>query len=223
MYEDDLKYAKQRLEGTIVRIGEEPVVVDYVGVGAPQKRRRDPVQAAPMAFDWEAMPQPMAFAKAPVEGLVEASVTYLKDKSTEGVTLDKLNLEPVPLGYLNYKNQVYYMARKPMRNDWRQGLRTANMAFIGAEGFYDIPFTEFRNTVLDIYPTVVEIKDRIKRKIGTAMSFSRDFALSSRPDGDDFLHYRGKVVGSMNMLPVLQENFKYLTEYLQEVLDAKRA
>ena len=222
MYGDDIRYAKQRLEGTIVRVGAEPVVVRQVFFPGEDGK----VMMRPVDEDGGEIEDDVEDAEVfyvPQDGLMRARVVYLRDDNEATVLIDDLNLEPVPLGYINYDGSAYYVARKPMRNDWRQGLRTANMAFIGNEGFYQIPTKELRETVLEMYPTVEKVKEMFKANIVKARAFSRDFALQRQPDGDDLISYKGKLVGKMNMLPIRNEQYKYLTEYLQEVLDAQRA
>ena len=44
------------------------------------------------------------------------------------VAFDELNLEPVPLGYVNIpKRGAAYLERKPLRNDRSKGLRSRNV------------------------------------------------------------------------------------------------
>ena len=49
--------------------------------------------------------------------IVQDGVT-LKERWT---TLDKLDLKPMPLGYINF-DQPQFLSRMPRRDDWRQGL-----------------------------------------------------------------------------------------------------
>lgn len=182
MYEDSPEYAKGRLEGTIVRVGEEPVTVK--GVGVVGKR-------------------------------LVARVVYLKDDEEKVVDIKNLNLEPVPLGFINTNADSFYMVRKPMRRDWKQGLRQGNFTFIGAEGFYEIPGPNLRDTVLNIYPKPEEAINLVKNKRVKKVAFSRDFAVAQ----GGYLLYKGKrQVGTFDKIFTLNPKYNYLNEYLQETL-----
>jgi hypothetical protein len=132
------------------------------------------------------------------------------------VDLDDLNLEPVPLGYVNYNNSSYYVVRKPMRRDWRQGLRMANIAFIGPAGFHDLPHKSIRKTILGEYPKIEAAVAKLRGGVDK-IAFSRHFALTSNLD----LEYKGNcLVGKYDKVFTLEEPFKYLTEHLMETIYA---
>jgi hypothetical protein len=187
MYNDNVEYASQRLAGTIVRVGEVPVYVSSV-------------------FETRQ------------EGIL-CKIQELQDTEDDSkfVSVDNLNLEPVPLGYVNYGPSSYYMVRKPMRNDWRQGLRRGNSAFIGDEGFYELPHQELNQTILGKYPKVKDALALVKTRIKDKVAFSRDFAVGY----DKTLHYKGRRVGTFDKQMTLDKKYFYLNEYLQETLDAQ--
>lgn len=123
------------------------------------------------------------------------------------------------LGYVNYNQTSYHLVRKPMRNDWRQGLRMGNMAFTGPQGFYELPSIEFRNTVLGIYPTFQQAAERVSGGIWEKCAFSRNFSLGE----EGRLYYRERWVGKWDKMAELQEKFKYLTESLNDIMEGNYA
>jgi hypothetical protein len=159
--------------------------------------------------------EPVKVTNISDKGIVTAH--FLKDVKEFYTDLDNLNLEPVPLGYLNYRGSAYYVVRKPMREDWRQGLRIGNIAFIGEEGFMELPKEELRNTILNSYPTFSEAVEAVTKKKSRKVAFNRVFAVSS----DKELLYKQRVVGSFDKLPHLTDKFRYLHECLQEFFNEK--
>jgi hypothetical protein len=189
MYNDNVEYASQRLTGTIVRVGEVPVYVSSV-------------------------------TKTRQEGII-CKIHDLQEPDADGdgkfVSVDTLNLKPVPLGYINYGVSCYYLVRKPMRNDWRQGLRRGNSAFVGEEGFFELPYQELSQTILGKYPKVRDALALVETRRKDKVAFSRDFAVGHYKT----LHYKGRCVGTFDKQPALDKKYFYLNEYLQETLDAQ--
>lgn len=64
-----------------------------------------------------------------VEGIVNgmALISYLSNGKKDNVRYETLDLDPVPLGFINSGGSVSYACRRPMRRDWRQGLRKDNL------------------------------------------------------------------------------------------------
>lgn len=56
--------------------------------------------------------------------------TISRDGEEEVVLLDDLDLSAPPLGYVNYRRGAVYLSRKPMRRDWRQGIRSSQLVSI---------------------------------------------------------------------------------------------
>lgn len=181
MYEDNLDYARGRLEGTVVMLFGEPIEVKEIDYdGAVRVRRlKDPD---------------------------EYFYCNLSDLDLVGQN---------KLGYVNYGPGAYYLMRKPLRNDWRQGLRMSNVCFQGEEGFGRFPFNELRDTILGNYPSFVEASGRINSGPCYRVAFSRCFALG---DGNK-IYYKQRLVGSYDKIVTLFEHFKYLTEHLEEILE----
>lgn len=133
---------------------------------------------------------------------------------TDECKLTDLNLEAVPLGYINYDGGSVFAMRKPMRKDWRQGLRLANMHFSGGNPFVQLPYTELRNTIVGAYTKPVELTKALKTN--RSVAFARHWAVTHNGD----CLYKDKVVGVFNGGITLSDKYTYLGEYLQETLDA---
>lgn len=150
-------------------------------------------------------------------GKVKIAAEYLLTGVGVEVGSDEVNFESPPLGYVNYRKDSYYLVRKPMRNDWKQGIRPGNVAFVNQEGFYDFPHKELGSTILGLYPKFIACKDLIDNNNFEKVAFSRDFALGK----DSLFWYKGLVVGSYKEIVTLDKDFEYLNEYVTEVLDDK--
>ena len=181
MYEDNLEYAKGRLESTLVRVGEEPFYVHQIKTLGPSMI---------------------------AEGL------FYHSGEVKTVKLSSINIEPVPLGYVNYGAHCYFIMRKPARK-WKQGLCFGNIAFVGAQGFREFPINEMRNTIKNIYPTFNEATRLVKGE-HKSVAFSRDFAVTRNNE----VLYRGRQVGVWDKLINLNDKYKYLSEYVEECANA---
>jgi hypothetical protein len=183
MYSDNIPYAKQRLENTIVMYQGEPITI--------------------LGIDEDA----------------EVTFCYLKNGDGRTAHLDELDLVGQnKLGYVNYGLGSYHVVRKPMRNDWRQGIRMGNLTFSGDEGFHRIPNKEFRDTILGIYPSFATAKKLIKDGY-QKVAFSRNFAINSAGQ----LLYKDRIVGTYDILAKLEGKFNYLTESLNDLLEGNYA
>jgi hypothetical protein len=111
---------------------------------------------------------------------------------SRSVHLDELNPLSPPLGFINWRGRVYYLSRRPMRRDWRQGIRPNQLRCM--VGVTDIT----HNMVMDCirgntFPTVrYAIGKVVGGKAGVAIS--RDFALK-RNGGAVVLMYKWHKVG----------------------------
>lgn len=146
----------------------------------------------------------------------ETEILYLKDGSHSTCHVDDLDVVGQnKLGYINYEGYSYHMVRKPLRNDWRQGLRMGNMVFTGEQGFYEVPSFQLRATILGLYPTFQQAAEGVLGGHARKTAFSRHFAVND----EGYVLYKERTVGKFDKLIDLQEKFKYLTEYLNEVME----
>lgn len=175
MYGKDWEYANSRLQGTIVRIGEEPVFVHVV------------------------------------QRNCKALVAKLKDIYTDfEVDMNDLNVVPVPLGMCNFKNEVSYLQRIPMRRDWRQGLRRENFCSNNIP-HHMVPPEVLGGVIEGVYPTLKEALENVKKGISTA--FHRHWAITKT----SHLMYKRDIVGVVDGdLFMLNRDYQYLAEALEE-------
>lgn len=182
MYGKDADYAGSRLNGTVVRYGEDPVMVQHVD-----------------------------------ENVV--CHCYVLDTGKEiQVPLSDLNLVPVPLGYINSPGRnAYYAVRRPMRRDWRQGLRYNSMVItdrpVAPE---EIPWIDIARTIRGKYPTFKELVESLERdELTKTTAWSRQYALT--PEAT--VKYCGTTIGHLkNGTLIFKEDFTYLKESFEETL-----
>lgn len=141
-----------------------------------------------------------------VKGEVHIQGFYLADRSEVSTPITNVNLEPVPLGYVNTFFGARYLCRRPIRNDWRQGLRDYNCVNERGENVLnEVPLENLRETILGIYPSFdLAVRDNS----GKSIAFSRNFALTK----DKTLLYKGKPVGVKD---ILAPTHSYLSRHLE--------
>ncbi|MGL5323574.1 MAG: hypothetical protein ACRC91_02435 [Aeromonas sp.] len=129
--------------------------------------------------------------------------------------LEDLNLVPVELGYVNYDGHAHYVMRKPVRRDWRQGLRHNNM-ISDTIPVPHLPWAAIAKAINNNYPTFEQARLMLKGKRGMhSIAWCRDFAIIKGWEVKHCGDKVGKVVGEK---VVLDEAFQYLKEALEETL-----
>jgi len=99
---------------------------------------------------------------------------------------NELDINPVPLGYCNAGIDAQYLARIPMREDWKQGLRFNNLR--NHQGHTpDISWKSIANTIEGKYPTIEEAFKSLKSPNKNSVAFSRNFAITK----EKRLRYKG--------------------------------
>jgi hypothetical protein len=125
----------------------------------------------------------------------------------KAIPFKELNLEPVPLGYVNSDEfDAVYIERKPMRNDWRQGLRARNVRVTGGADFEELHYKDIRNTVLNIFPSFSHAS-----KCKNITAFCRSFAVNLVG-----IYYKGELVGTMG--EGLNKDKLHLREFFEEMI-----
>lgn len=137
--------------------------------------------------------------------------SYIKD-----IRNIELNIEPVELGFLNYRDKVTYLRRSPQRR-WKQGLSIGSVVSpVNKTVFYS---KSFSNIVVNRYPSLEECDKLLKENKKISCAFHRKWALKKGVQCPSLL-YRGRVVGTYYEGKFyLTDNFKYLEESLEEVLN----
>lgn len=145
-----------------------------------------------------------------------ANVSYLTSiEEIFKVTVDELDLKPVPLGYCNRRGSTSYLMRMPMRRDWRQGTRIANMRAEGAFPPDVLAYKELDPVIRGEYPTLKECLEFVGQRGGRTMAWCREWAVGS----DSQLFHKSELVGSIvDGVPTLDKTNSYLSQALGEVL-----
>lgn len=154
-----------------------------------------------------------------VIGLKDVMVTHLLSGNTEKVKVDKLDLSPVPLGYVLTEERGLLLAtRKPTRK-FKQGLTQENLftKSVLSDSPARLIYTSksMAKTIVGDYPTVGDAFQRVRSGSIKACPFSREWAVAD--NGEDLcVVFRGEVVGYVgdNFLRILPER-AYLKESLQ--------
>lgn len=160
--------------------------------------------------------RPVTVADVALNG--DCTVRYLTDREYFVCQLGELDINPVPLGYLNTMKFATYLTRIPMRQDWRQGLRNRTMRHNHADA-QDPPANKFLEAcILGQYPSLGDCFSIFRRRVATvSVAFSRNFAVLQNAT----LQYKGRWIvgdinpkGNYNLLP----KFDWVRENLEEDL-----
>jgi hypothetical protein len=129
--------------------------------------------------------------------------------------IDNYDLTPVKLGFVNANEAVGYIVRKPMRNDWRQGLRAQQVyiPYASSPNFF-VDFRDVARTIEGIFPTIEEIYEQEK----PMRAFSRDFSMNKA--GEIYYRAFGKVGNFLDRTRnfLLDAKFFWVEERLKEVV-----
>lgn len=129
---------------------------------------------------------------------------------------NSLNLEPVPLGFINTDRGMVFVARKPMRRDWRQGLSHNSLVTFGKYLPEEVNLKWLCQPILQNYPTLQRAIEQVDKK--GSVAFSREFGLSAANGGVQ-LFYRQYPVGQLvNDKPILAQNKEFLQQHLEEAM-----
>lgn len=133
---------------------------------------------------------------------------------------DKLDINPVPLGYVNTGTKAYYTARCPVRKDWKQGLRGNTFRAVAAGGgkVYSemLNMTHVGQTILGDYPSFKKCVQQVKAATVDSIAFCRDLAIDFQ--GTIWLkgEYDIATVDLSTNKYKMKENGYWAEEYLKE-------
>lgn len=103
------------------------------------------------------------------------------NETIEIISLERINLTPVTLGFVNTSSDALYTCRKPMRRDWKQGL-SPNSLQVYPVGFGRLTNLKvLKQPILNTYPDVSRAISMLTEK-KKAVAFSRDFAFVKKED-----------------------------------------
>jgi len=145
----------------------------------------------------------------------QCTFEYLTTGTRRVCALHELDLKSPLLGYVNTENSPCYVVRRPMRRDWRQGLRHNNITCIGfnARETRGIPSADLARTIKGRYPKFDEVIESFKLGDRKGLAWCRTWAVIKST-----LYYKGINVGAITKegKPGLSQQFHYLQESLEE-------
>lgn len=126
------------------------------------------------------------------------------DSDRKVCKLEDLDINPVPLGYCNVKTYCLYLVRMPMRQDWKQGLRSNSLRDVHGRRV-DTRYEHLVDTIVGKFPSFKDSISRILEKSKNpfklegqstkSIAFNRDFCLKE----ENLLEYKGVfIVGTFN-------------------------
>lgn len=140
----------------------------------------------------------------------------------EKCTLENLEISPVPLGYINCYGYAYYGCRRPMRQDWKQGLRSQNLLTYtnGEKCAIEWAVTFYKSLgecIEGKYPSFkVAIEKTVRNPTGkfSGMAFSRDFSVNKNGG----IRYKDHLVGAVdsNNNVLFNEGYEFVEESFHE-------
>lgn len=124
--------------------------------------------------------------------------------------LSAFNLTNYQLGYFNHDGTAYYMSRKAMRQDWRQGLRVNNVRCSPIK--YDLCNLDIAQCLRQRHPTFSEALVMIGKGAGSC-AWTKDLCVTHRQQ----IKWKGLVVGTIDDSAInLNKKFKFLAKLIGE-------
>jgi hypothetical protein len=197
---------------------EEEVYEDQEDMGEYEEEVAPPsptISFSPPNKYWEILPEVL-----PSEGSISLTLQGKficngfkikgENNTSHSVSLDGLDLTPVPLGFCNLLNTAVWVSRKPVRKYWRQGLGTGNTFIHDFNGkSHTFPnLVLLAKTIRGEYPSLDEARSLIGQR--AIVAFHRHFAIGSKA-----LYYKNKEVGCAKDLS-FNKRYDYLSEYFYE-------
>lgn len=144
-----------------------------------------------------------------------ARVSHLEAIDEEKlVDASLFDLKPVRLGYCNLRGHASYLMRKPMRRDYKQGLRYENFLSIGAVNHTAINHKKLGEVILGKYVPYAACLKAIKDGRADSMAWCREWAITKH-----YLMHKGREVGKcVEGRYELYPTNTHLKESLEEVL-----
>tara|TARA_R110000823_G_C15952958_1_gene502519 strand:+ start:5938 stop:6477 length:540 start_codon:yes stop_codon:yes gene_type:complete len=132
------------------------------------------------------------------------------------VHLDDLDLRSPPLGFVNKGSGCMYIARKPMRHDWRQGVRPNSV--IDVRQNYRPSFESIAKCIDGEFPTITKAFSMLSGDY-KEVALSREFSIT-RNRGKHMINYKwyGKVAVLEEGVPKLSSKYKYLQKEVEKLL-----
>lgn len=157
-----------------------------------------------------------------VGGIIVTYHSIMDDVPPQDAPLDQFDLDPVPLGYVNFGARAVYITRMPMRKDWRQGMRMTNIVDPQGSAHTRMGFKVLGQTIMGKFPTFERAIESLNRKTKPpeGIAFCRDFAIKQ----GGILEYKGFFdVGMVNLQDAsitIEPKFEWVREALNENMEA---
>jgi len=161
--------------------------------------------------------------------LIRVAYTFISgdDEGVHHASLDEFNLDPVPLGYVNFKNNAHYLTRAPMRRDWRQGLRMMNIFDPEGANPRQIGWKAVAETIVGKFPTfssaIGKLQTSLESGRASKIAFHRDFSLNTR----GVLEYKGMFnVGEVDIATrfvTINDRSSWCREAFEEAMEGRAA
>ena len=146
----------------------------------------------------------------------DGEVEYLFNNKEGFCQVEDLDLTPVPLGFVNLRDECLYVSRRPARH-WKQGLRDITINCVGHKvGIFS---TDLHNTIMNIYPSINLCEEYIINKEKHSCAFSRKYCLEMGEEVINILRINTPVGEFSNGNIFLYENYEFLREELEEILN----
>ena len=133
------------------------------------------------------------------------------------VHIDDLDLQSPPLGFVNIDRGVQYLVRRPMRADWRQGVRTNSVINQLTRG--SRPTTDLiAECINGSYPKKSIALRRLREGV-RGVAISREFSLT-RKGSRTIINYKwyGPIGELTSKGAVLDEKWQYLMPRIKGVV-----
>lgn len=144
---------------------------------------------------------------------IRVSALNLLTEEEEAFRLSDLDLTPAPLGYINVGGVAKYLSRAPMRRDWHQGLRYANIRVSDGSSSRDLNYRDVAKTIIGSFPTLERCIKKIQIYPRRSYAFSRSFCLK----GGGEVWYKGQFkVGHLENVGV---NVDFDKQWVREELE----
>lgn len=132
------------------------------------------------------------------------------------VDLERLNIKSPPLGFVNTPRGCFYLARRPMRRDWRQGVRPNNVIRLDTEAQANM--MDIARCMKGDYPSIKEAMGMVRPD--NTVAVSRDIALTKHLASVRVVYKWYGVVGVLtkNNTFKVKKAFKHIAPLLEGLL-----
>jgi len=143
----------------------------------------------------------------------------LDSERVKSIPFDDLNVLAPKLGFINSNGRAFYLSRKPLRNDWRQGLRPNQVVIITdkrVEG--RVSHSMIMNCIKGEFPSKLKAVGMLNAG-WRSVALSRELCLYKKDNGNHELHYtwHGKVGARVGKELTLDEGSEHLKHLLRGI------